>query len=132
MNISRLRELLKPLPDTFDPVEIDAKLAQELCDECEELVSLVKEARRLADVEELQAALAKVATLQERLGVKYLGPQAPKVAVEGSSKREILPIDETDAGQGVREARDEGTSAQSFQDELAELRARTQAKRRRL
>lgn len=132
MNISRLRELLKPLPDTFDPVSIDAKLAQELCDECEELVSLVKEARRLADVEELQAALTKVAVLQERLGVKYLGPQPPRVGLEGSRKNEVIPMDETDAGQGVREPRDEGGSAESFLDELASLRERTQAKRRRM
>jgi hypothetical protein len=126
MNISRLRELLKPLPDTFDPVEIDAKLAQELCDECEELVSLVKEARRLADIAELQEALAKVSALQLRLG------QTTKPQPESRVASVRTELDETDAGQGIREPRDEGGSAQSFVEELASLRERTQEKRRRL
>lgn len=128
MNISRLRELLKPLPDTFDPIEIDVKLAQELCDECEELVSLVKEARRLADVAELQAALERVNALQARLGVTA----PPTVRPPANTQRVLSEIDETDAGQGIREPREEGGSAQSFQDELAALRERTQMKRRRL
>lgn len=122
MNISRLRELLQSLPDTFDPVEIAAELAQELCDECEELVSLVKEARRVADIAELQEALARVNALQSRLGQSRPAPQR----VVRSE------IDETDAGMGVREPRDDGGNAQSFQDELASLRERTQEKRRRL
>lgn len=41
------------------------------------------------------------------------------------------PISETDAGNGIRETQD-NMSAADFRDELAELRERTQAKRRRL
>lgn len=41
------------------------------------------------------------------------------------------PIDETDAGMGIPEPRETAADAQSFTNELAELRARSQARRRR-
>lgn len=125
MNIGQLRSILASFgasdeitPAQFSEIEIE--------------VENILAEQRQADERELEGILARAAKLQEKLGVKILGPQPPRVGLEGSRKTEILPIDETDAGNGIREPRDEGGSAQSFQDELAALRERTQAKRRRL
>lgn len=53
---------------------------------------------------------------------------APRIAPQDMPN---LPLSETDAGNGIGEQRDSDGSAQSFNDELAELRARSQARRRR-
>ncbi len=123
MNIRDLKTIIAKLPDDIDAAQFS---------QIELEVESILAAQRQADEAELAATEQRAAKLREKLGVKFLGPQPPRVAVEGSSKREILPIDETDAGNGIREAREENSSAQSFNDELAALRERTQMKRRRL
>ncbi len=124
LNISRLRELFKALPDSFDPTELKDAHAQELCDELDEMLGAIKDARRKADEEELAATVAKLNALQAKLGVKAPPPDRP------SAPR--TELDETDAGNGIGEAREATTGAQDFRDELAALRERTQMKRRRL
>ena len=88
-------------------VEIDAQLAK-----------LKEQAMK-----ELEAAKANVEALDA-----VLKPVAMRAERQASPPQ---PIDETDAGNGVREQQ-ENVSAASFKDELAMLRERTQEKRRRL
>lgn len=78
-----------------------------------------------AAAKELEEARAKVAALESALS-----PHIP-VRTAPVAPKKSGPIDETDAGNGVREI-EENTSAASFKDELAMLRQRTQEKRRRL
>lgn len=81
-------------------------------------------------VSELEAAKAKVEQLEAKLGTVFKLAHQPSGEVR-MQHRETQPIDETDAGNGIGEQRDSDGSAQSFNDELAELRARSQARRRR-
>lgn len=74
-------------------------------------------------VKELEAAKANVAALDAVL-------KPVRVQVERTPSPS-QPIDETDAGRGVREVQD-NMSADDFRDELATLRERTAEKRRRL
>lgn len=74
-------------------------------------------------MKELEAARSNVEALDA-----VLKPAATRTERPASDPQ---PIDETDAGNGVREQQ-ENVSAASFKDELAMLRERTQEKRRRL
>lgn len=74
-------------------------------------------------MKELEAAKANVAALEAVL-------KPARVPVERPTSQP-QPIDETDAGRGVREVSD-NMSADDFRDELTALRERTQEKRRRL
>jgi hypothetical protein len=78
---------------------------------------------RLRGLEEMQMMERSLAAIRSALGV-------------GTKTLAVLPeprteIDETDAGNGMREI-EENMSAQSFKDELAVLRERTQMKRNRM
>lgn len=75
---------------------------------------------------ELEAMRAQLSQFETVLNVKVTPREQRSPA-----KVERSEIDETDAGNGVREVQ-ENVSASDFRDELAELRERTQAKRRRL
>jgi hypothetical protein len=80
----------------------------------------------------LQAAQADMDALATALSAtQVFGVERPMHQPQPKRPRGREPIDETDAGNGVREI-EENHSAQSFKDELAELRERTQMKRRRL
>jgi len=101
---------------------IDELLAQRKVID-EELAALKAQAES-----ELEQAQERIATLAAVLG------QPGRIPVRGEVKlapRTREPIDETDFGNGIGEPREQTTSAQSFTDELAELRARSQARRRR-
>lgn len=80
-------------------------------------------AQALMELEAMRAQLTKFETV---LSVK-VAPREQRVAPRPTRTE----LDETDAGNGIRETQD-NMSADDFRDELAELRERTQAKRRRL
>jgi hypothetical protein len=80
-------------------------------------------AQALVDLEAMRTQMSKYETA---LNVK-LAPREQRAP----SRASRTEIDETDAGNGIRETQD-NMSADDFRDELAELRERTQAKRRRL
>lgn len=82
----------------------------------------IAELKELA-IAELEQARQMVSKLESVLGKRQPIP-APQARV-------LTAIDETDAGNGVGEVREQFDSAQDFTDELAELRARSQARRRR-
>lgn len=119
MDITNLKIIVANLPNEVTPEQFSL-IEQDF----EELLA---EQRRL-DIEALGNYEQRIAKLREKLGLN--ASQAPPPVRQ--SARAPSPLDETDAGMGVREPRDEGGSAKSFQDELAELRERTQQKRRRL
>jgi NAD(P)H-dependent FMN reductase len=83
-----------------------------------------------AELAELKAQAERdLAAMQDKLREisQAMGAQTkPRPVVP----RESTPLDETDAGNGVREA-DNYTTAEDFTDELAELRARSLARRAR-
>lgn len=128
INISRLRELIKHLPDSFDPNDLSYPLLDELAAECSDTAEELREVKRKADEAELAAAEARVADLRAMLSIK----QSQNVARLSEATRQPSALDETDAGNGIGEPRETGGSAESFLDELASLRERTQEKRRRL
>jgi hypothetical protein len=80
-------------------------------------------AQALVELEAMRTQLTKFETV---LSVK-VAPREQRAPARATRSE----IDETDAGNGVRESQD-NMSAADFRDELAELRERTQAKRRRL
>jgi hypothetical protein len=83
------------------------------------------QAKQLEARSELDKARERVAILEAML--KMARPKAKPERVASPAQ----PIDETDAGNGVREV--EGTgSATDFREELAALRERTREKRSRL
>lgn len=82
------------------------------------------EALRADAIKKAQEAQALIASIDEKLGKKTVAPLAPRPS--------RTPEDETDYGNGVGSDSETGNSAQSFQDELAELRRRTREKRARL
>jgi hypothetical protein len=75
---------------------------------------------------DLEAMRSQVSKYEAALNVK-LPPREQRAPARATRSE----IDETDAGNGIRETND-NMSADDFRDELAELRERTQAKRRRL
>lgn len=100
---------------------LEAQRAQVNGDIDREIESL--KAQALVELEAMRTQMSKYETA---LNVKG----APRE--QRASARPIRSeIDETDAGNGIRETQD-NMSAADFRDELAELRERTQAKRRRL
>ena len=125
MNISRLRELLKPLPDSFDPAELASSLADELCGELEEFLELTKEARRASDEAELRALHIRVAELARKLGQ----PSPFQAPVRTAPRAE--PIEGfTDADLGF-DNDDDNVSASGFRAELAAVRQHGANKRHR-
>lgn len=78
-------------------------------------------------LQDLESMRAQMAAFESVLKV----PVAPQVQ-RAAPQRERTPLDDTDAGNGIREAREDYDSAQDFRDELAELRERTAAKRRKI
>lgn len=100
---------------------LEAQRAQLNADIDREIESL--KAQALTELEAMREQLAKFETV---LSVKVTPREqrAPAKVVRSE-------IDETDAGNGIREVQ-ENVSAGDFRDELAALRERTQAKRRRL
>jgi hypothetical protein len=125
VNISRLKELLARLPDSIDPTTLTNELATELCDEFEEIGGTLKEVRRLADIQELQEALAKVATLQTKLG--QVAPLRPS-QVNPPSQQAERDLTDSDMGIGYD---DDTVTATSFRAELTSLRDYNIDKRRR-
>lgn len=119
MNIKALRTLIANLPD-----DVSAEQFALIEADVEELLA----EQRQADIAALGDYEQRCAKLREKLGMTAPPPIRPSISASADSS----PLDETDAGMGVREPRDEGVSAQSFVDELASLRERTQEKRRRL
>jgi hypothetical protein len=100
---------------------LEAKRAQINGDIDREIEGL--KAQAMQELAEMRAKLSKLETV-----LKVPSPTiAPRVAAQAARSE----LDETDAGNGVREISD-NVSAADFRDELAELRERTQAKRRRL
>lgn len=87
------------------------------------------EGLRAQALQELEVMQRTVAELSSALSMPV--SPVPKSRLTEMRARVADPMDETDAGNGVREI-EENHSAQSFKDELADLRSRTQAKRRRL
>lgn len=75
------------------------------------------------DEQELEAARAKVAEIEARLGIKA----KPQTILRSFVKTEM---DETDAGKGIREEVD-GVSAEDFRGELHVLRQRALERRAR-
>lgn len=122
MNISHLKSIIAKLPD-----EITSEQFGEIELEMEDLLAQ----QRQADEAELAAAEARVAALRVKLNLERSQAIAAE-SVATAPARSRTELDETDAGMGVREPREESMSAQSFTDELAALRERTQQKRRRL
>jgi len=87
--------------------------------ECDAQIAALKgEAQR-----ELEEARARVQALESVLGAQKT-PEQPK-------PQKINPYAGTDFGDGVGGRGERVTSAQAFRDELAELRERGAAKRRR-
>lgn len=80
-------------------------------------------AQAMQELAEMRAKLSKLETVLKVPSQTI----APRVAAQAARSE----LDETDAGNGIREVQ-ENVSASDFRDELAELRERTQAKRRRL
>lgn len=119
MNITNLKTLVANLPNEITPEQFALIEA-----DVEELLAQ----QRQADSDELNQLEMRAMKLREKLGFI----EAPPPVRPPAAQRVANPLDETDAGMGVREPRDDNVSAQSFTDELAELRERTQAKRRRL
>jgi hypothetical protein len=75
--------------------------------------------------------LQEMQKMQQSLTELQLALRVAPVTRETVPPRSRAEIDETDAGNGMREI-EENMSAQSFKDELAVLRERTQMRRRRL
>lgn len=83
------------------------------------------------EIEGLKAkAMSELAAMREQLA-KFETALHVKPTPQRAPARVHSEIDETDAGNGVREVQ-ENVSADAFKDELAALRNRTQEKRRRL
>lgn len=132
MNISRLKELMKFLPDSFDPTELKVPLLTELCDELDETLSELRDLVRAADEAELQATLERAATLQAKLGIPPMTQSPTSSAPPASNTRAREPEhDITDSERGGDDEND-GETAASFRAEMLALRDRTAAKRRRL
>lgn len=85
--------------------------------------SAALQAKQLAARSELDKARERVAVLEAML--KMAKPKPERVASPSQ------PIDETDAGNGIREV-ESNASATDFREELAALRERTREKRSRL
>jgi hypothetical protein len=117
LNIEKLKALVASMPNEIvDLGPIEAEIAA-LLDE-----------QRKADLAELAATEARLNALRAKLNIQ----RSQNIAHASEATRPRSELDETDAGNGVREPREENHSAQSFVDELASLRERTQMKRRRL
>jgi hypothetical protein len=137
MNISRLKELLQPLPDSFDPNSLSDFLWEDLRSEMVELADEMRDAKRAADEAELEAAEARAAELRSRLGVAKAAPPGPRPPATVTRARSpigeetFVDLSETDAAATDAESDDSGPANQSFRDELASLRERSVNKRRR-
>ncbi len=114
MNISDLKKILLALPDEVTPVQFAAIEAE---------VEDVLAQQRQVDEAELVAHEQAAAKLREKLGVKAALP--PAVRPEPTPRR----TGDTDADNGVNYDED-ADSAQSFQAELASLRAANVQRRR--
>lgn len=101
--------------------ELEKQRAQLNCDIDREIEGLKEKA-----LQDLEAMRAQVATFESVLKVPAT-PREQRVPARVVRSE----IDETDAGNGIREDED-NVSAVSFKEELAMLRDRTQEKRRRL
>lgn len=113
MNIKSLKTLVANLPDEVNPEQFAMVEA--------DVEEILAEQRR-ADEAELQATEQKLAKLREKLGVKVAAP--PPVRPPPTR-----PAGDTDFDAGISYEEDDGSN-QSFQAELAALRARGAAKRR--
>ena len=80
--------------------------------------------RHAADRQELETLQKRAAEIEARLGVTPKKPESRKQPSAPS------PLDETDAGNGVREI-ETNVSASAFRNELQTLRAQNVARRRR-
>jgi len=108
--------------DTLKRIEqLEAQRAQLNSDIDREIDGLKEKA-----LQELDALRSQLAGFESVLSVPTK-PREQRVP----AKPVTSEIDETDAGNGIREVV-ENTSAASFQEELAALRERTAEKRRRL
>lgn len=102
--------------------ELQAQRAQ-LCADIDREIDGLK-AKALAEVDAMKATLAQYQTALG--GNVYVAAQPDHKAII----RPHADIDETDAGAGVAEI-ENNVSANSFKDELTELRNRNMARRRR-
>lgn len=89
-----------------------------------ELRSLHTDAK--AELEQAQKRLELIASALST----EMANRSAVVAKQSEKLRPPSPLDETDAGNGIPETMNY-TTAEDFTDELAELRARSQARRRR-
>jgi hypothetical protein len=126
LNISRLRELLKPLPDSFNETELSTGLANGLLDELDDMCEVLRVMVRRADEEELRVTLERAATLQAKLG-----NTTPHVPASPASNKPVVRVAQTDYEAGIGDDEDD-SSVNSIQSELADLRRHNVEKRRRM
>jgi hypothetical protein len=114
MNILSLKQLVASLPDDVTPLQFGAIEV-----EYEDLLAQ----QRAAEEAELAAAQARVRELQVKLGVDRSN------ALAAASVRAARGGGDTDFDAGLPDYDDE-TTAQSFRDEIANLRQRNVERRR--
>lgn len=131
MNISRLKELLQPLPDSFPASDLADSLADELRAELDDCLETMNADLKASAERELQIAEERVAQLRKRLGKDSPPPVRPPMPAQSATHVIGAPFErgETDFDNGIG-SDDEESDRQSFTQELAQLRARGVAKRR--
>lgn len=87
-------------------------------------------AQALLELDAMRSQLSRFETVLKGTVMHQFGVEKPMFPPV-RSKPARTELDETDAGNGIRETQD-GVSATDFRDELAMLRERTAEKRRRL
>jgi hypothetical protein len=85
---------------------------------------------RSADEAELEALRQRAAEIEARLNASHSAAVEARRSAPPKPARAPSPLDETDAGNGVRET-ETNVSAQQFRSELQTLRAQNVARRRR-